>query len=158
MKNQLNEKFKFLTNTFPLNFKFVKKKIVKKILIMETCVLIPQEFSLVVATVVGSKKLMDPMVSVWSTAIIPQGTLCYPFQGTVRTDKLEVYSYVDDDDVSTKTKIFFHRLTNSHRDFTIVIIIILITIINVLWSWSSLVVEFRIIVVDAYFFGVFSFP
>lgn len=79
---------------------------------METCVLIPQEFSLVVATVVGSKKLMDPMVSVWSTAVIPQGTLCYPFQGTVRTDKLEVYSYVDDDDVSrNKDNISLELLT-----------------------------------------------
>lgn len=70
---------------------------------METCVLIPQEFSLVVASVVGSKK-HDPVVSVWSTARIPQGTRCYPFQGTVRIDKLEVYSYIDEDDVST----FFH--------------------------------------------------
>lgn len=67
---------------------------------METCVLIPQEFSLVVASVVGSKKI-DPVVSVWSTARIPQGTRCFPFQGTVRIDKLEVYSYVDEEDVST---------------------------------------------------------
>lgn len=67
---------------------------------METCVLIPQEFALVVTSVVGGKKARDPMVSVWSTSKIQQGTLCYPFQGTVRIDKLDVYSYVDDDDVS----------------------------------------------------------
>lgn len=40
-------------------------------------------------------------VNVWTNARIPQGTLIYPFQGTIRLDKLEVYSYLEDNDVST---------------------------------------------------------
>lgn len=67
---------------------------------METCVLIPQEFALVV-TSTGARNSAEPFVSVWSTTRIPQGALCYPFQGTVRIDKLDVYSYIEQDDVST---------------------------------------------------------
>lgn len=67
---------------------------------METCVLIPQEFALVV-TATGARNSAEPFVSVWSTTRIPQGALCYPFQGTVRIDKLDVYSYIEQDDVST---------------------------------------------------------
>lgn len=81
---------------------------------METCVLIPQEFSLVLTTesapVVtasspavdrNANKLPEMRVNVWTNARIPQGTLIYPFQGTIRLDKLEVYSCLDDNDVST---------------------------------------------------------
>uniref|UniRef100_A0A1B0GPC9 Uncharacterized protein n=2 Tax=Phlebotomus papatasi TaxID=29031 RepID=A0A1B0GPC9_PHLPP len=64
---------------------------------METCVLIPQELALAVTTA-GARHSNEPIVSVWSITRIPQGSLCYPFQGTIRTDKLEVYSYVSDDD------------------------------------------------------------
>lgn len=39
-------------------------------------------------------------MSVWSNTNIAQGTLCYPFQGTIRIDKLEVYGQLEDDDVS----------------------------------------------------------
>lgn len=66
---------------------------------METCVLIPQEFALVV-TDSGAKSSAEPLVSVWTTNRIPQGFLCYPFQGTIRIDNLDVYSYIDEDDVS----------------------------------------------------------
>ncbi|CAG9826804.1 unnamed protein product [Diabrotica balteata] len=67
---------------------------------METCVLIPQEFSLCVrSSGLGSRR--EPEVSVWSNTEISQGTVCYPFQGTIRIDKLEVYGQLDDDDVST---------------------------------------------------------
>lgn len=66
---------------------------------METCVLIPQEFSLVV-TAAGARNSGEQVVSVWSTTRIKQGTLYHPFQGTVRIDKLNIYSYINDDDVS----------------------------------------------------------
>lgn len=65
---------------------------------MDHLVLIPQEFNLVVT----SEKLPQDNVSVWSNQRISQGTLFYPFQGTVRIDKLNVFSKVSDDDVSTK--------------------------------------------------------
>jgi hypothetical protein len=81
---------------------------------METCVLIPQEFSLVLtagpaptvpaappAVDRNANKLPEMRVNVWTNARIPQGTLIYPFQGTIRLDKLEVYSYLDDNDVSS---------------------------------------------------------
>ncbi|XP_053696484.1 zinc finger protein 177-like [Sabethes cyaneus] len=65
---------------------------------METCVLIPQEFALAV-TGVGARNSRDQTATVWSNSAISQGTLCYPFQGTVRIDNLDVYSYVDEDDI-----------------------------------------------------------
>lgn len=67
---------------------------------METQVLIPQEFSLVL-TAPGGMKSREQVASVFSSARIPQGTVIYPFQGTVRTDKLEIFSYLDEHDVST---------------------------------------------------------
>lgn len=74
---------------------------------METCVLIPQEFSLCVRGAgVGSRRTGEPEVSVWSNSLITQGTVWYPFQGTIRLDKLEVYGQLEDDDVSC---IFFFK-------------------------------------------------
>ncbi|KAL9708290.1 hypothetical protein quinque_011808 [Culex quinquefasciatus] len=64
---------------------------------METCVLIPQEFALAV-TGVGARNSREQTATVWSNTAIPQGTVCYPFQGTVRIDNLDLYSYVDEDD------------------------------------------------------------
>lgn len=72
---------------------------------MDTCVLIPQEFALVV-TQTSAKNTTEPAVSVWTTTRIPQGHIFYPFQGTVRFDKLDVYSYIKDDNVS-KIHYFF---------------------------------------------------
>lgn len=66
---------------------------------METCVLIPQELSLVVTTA-GARSSGEQTVTAWSTTRIKQGALYYPFQGTVRIDKLNVYSYINEDDVS----------------------------------------------------------
>ncbi|XP_075225480.1 uncharacterized protein LOC142326720 [Lycorma delicatula] len=68
---------------------------------METCVLIPQEFSLVLTAADArvNKKIPEMNVHVWTNARIPQGTLIYPFQGTIRLDKLEVYSYLEDNDI-----------------------------------------------------------
>lgn len=90
---------------------------------METCVLIPQEFSLVLSSPPGSPRddRLDALdgvylknhnnndvlkghrepVTVWTNARIPQGTVVYPFQGTVRLDTLAVYSQLHDADVST---------------------------------------------------------
>lgn len=67
---------------------------------METCVLIPTEFSLVLTTSPTSKKPYNG-ASVWSNQRIPRGTRFLPFQGTVRLDKLDIYSNLEDTDVST---------------------------------------------------------
>jgi len=67
---------------------------------METQVLIPQDFSLVL-TAPGGRASREQVASVFTTARIPQATVFHPFQGTVRTDKLEIYSYLDEHDVST---------------------------------------------------------
>lgn len=72
---------------------------------METCVLIPQEFSLVV-TSLGARNSGEQVASVWTTNRIKQGAFYYPFQGTVRIDKLNIYSYIDEEDVSSRSLIF----------------------------------------------------
>ncbi|XP_037073399.1 uncharacterized protein LOC119094446 [Pollicipes pollicipes] len=67
---------------------------------METCVLLPQEFSLVLTPGRGGDaKSPESDVQVWSNARIPQGVRVYPFQGTVRLDKLEVYGYLSPTDI-----------------------------------------------------------
>lgn len=76
----------------------------RTIQIMETCVLIPQEFSLAV-TAAGARNSGEQMVSVWTTTRIKQGALYYPFQGTVRIDKLNMYSYISEEDVSNSISI-----------------------------------------------------
>lgn len=63
---------------------------------MDHLVLIPQDFNLVVT----SEKLPHDNVTVWSNQRIAQGTIYYPFQGTVRIDKLNVFATTNDDDVS----------------------------------------------------------
>lgn len=69
---------------------------------METCVLIPQEFSLCIRSpALGSRRSAEPEVSVWSNTSISQGAQCFPFQGTIRLDKLEIFGQLEDDDVST---------------------------------------------------------
>lgn len=84
---------------------------------METCVLIPREFSLVLTSDRSSCKGLfkndtDPLVadvriSVWSNVFIPSGTLIYPFQGSIRFDKIDLYSLLDDNDVSTNARAHF---------------------------------------------------
>jgi len=68
---------------------------------MDHLVLIPQDFNLVVT----SEKMPQDNVSVWSNQRIQQGTIYYPFQGTVRFDKLNVFATASEDDVSTKLKL-----------------------------------------------------
>lgn len=85
--------------------------------VMETCVLIPKEFSLVLASDQSSCKSLfkngsgtlvaDVRISVWSNVFIPSGTLIYPFQGSIRFDKIDLYSLLDDNDVSMNTRAFF---------------------------------------------------
>lgn len=81
---------------------------------METCVLIPQEFSLVV-TAAGARGSGEQTVSAWTTTRIKQGALYYPFQGTVRIDKLNIYSYISEDDVSTTNRRFNCPFKNSEQ-------------------------------------------
>ncbi|KAF7274542.1 hypothetical protein GWI33_012812 [Rhynchophorus ferrugineus] len=80
---------------------------------METCVLIPQEFSLCLRPQDKAAN-GDPEVSVWSNSSIAQGSLCYPFQGTIRIDKLDVYGTLDDEDVSTSIK--EHMILDQNSD------------------------------------------
>lgn len=73
---------------------------------METCVLIPKELSLQAVPVTGSqrsanKRRAEPEITVMTNVNVSRGTLIYPFQGTVRMDKLDVFSFLDDTDVST---------------------------------------------------------
>ncbi|XP_055920397.1 zinc finger protein 235-like [Eupeodes corollae] len=65
---------------------------------METCVLIPQEFSLALASTPAGI-LNEQQITVWTTMGIPQGTLFYPFQGTIRIDTLDTFKYLEDEDV-----------------------------------------------------------
>lgn len=66
--------------------------------IMETLVLIPQELSLALRP--GGARGREASVSVWTSTELQRGSPLYPFQGTIRIDKLHVYSYVADHDVS----------------------------------------------------------
>ncbi|XP_076334403.1 uncharacterized protein LOC143238231 [Tachypleus tridentatus] len=69
---------------------------------METCVLIPPELSLVLSTINSDKnanRLYEMGVRVWSNqSIFPKRTFS-PFQGTIRLDRLEVYSCLEDNDI-----------------------------------------------------------
>ncbi|CAD6241613.1 GSCOCG00009306001-RA-CDS, partial [Cotesia congregata] len=79
---------------------------------METCVLIPREFSLALATdhdrnscseifkTEARSFSADVRISVWSNVFIPSETLIYPFQGSIRFDKIDLYSLLDDNDVN----------------------------------------------------------
>lgn len=75
---------------------------------METCVLIPKELSLQAVLPVANvmqrsnkRHNAEPEITVMTNVNVPRGTLIYPFQGTVRMDKLDVFSFLDDTDVST---------------------------------------------------------
>lgn len=73
---------------------------------METCVLIPKELSLQAVPVANVQRSnnnrhhAEPEITVMTNVNVPRGTLIYPFQGTVRMDKLDVFSFLDDTDVS----------------------------------------------------------
>lgn len=97
------------------------------IVTMETCVLIPAEFSLMlrprdsflhlVNGLKSVKSRQNPAekkteteagVCVYSNQLIRKGACFLPFQGTIRLDRLEVYSLLNDDDVSTSATYFNH--------------------------------------------------
>jgi hypothetical protein len=91
---------------------------------METRVLIPKEFSLALTSQQQSNYnqisyknktrsfLADIRISVWSNVCIPAGTLIYPFQGSIRFDKIDLYSLLDDNDVSKIVKFEFQIFMN----------------------------------------------
>ncbi|KAH9383131.1 hypothetical protein HPB48_023866 [Haemaphysalis longicornis] len=81
---------------------------------METCVLMPPEFSLVLGTAEDSTKHdsdldeddstsrthpHDMKVRLWANQTIPVGKVFSPAEGSVRLDRLEVYGVLDDNDV-----------------------------------------------------------
>ena len=80
---------------------------------METAVLIPKELSLALTSVQqlnynksnsyrrDSRFRSNVWISVWSNVFIPSGTLIYPFEGSIRFDNIDLYSLLDDNDVST---------------------------------------------------------
>lgn len=71
---------------------------------METWVLIPQELSLAITPSSERTNERDRNkgnVTVFSNVRVSQGTFFYPFQGTVRLDKIDVNSqHLDETDVS----------------------------------------------------------
>ncbi|KAM7314517.1 hypothetical protein ISCGN_004301 [Ixodes scapularis] len=80
---------------------------------METCVLLPSEFSLVLSAEenqphdsdldeeesVSRGHPYDMKVRLWANQAIPAGRVFSPADGSVRLDRLEVYSLLDDNDV-----------------------------------------------------------
>ncbi|XP_043510441.1 zinc finger protein 189-like isoform X2 [Frieseomelitta varia] len=96
---------------------------------METCVLIPKEFSLALANDRSNYKglfkndsgslVTDVRISVWSNVLIPAGTLIYPFQGSIRFDKIDLYSLLDDNDIRREygcyDEVFFSNYSLNKR-------------------------------------------
>ncbi|XP_043863870.1 zinc finger protein 684 isoform X2 [Drosophila mojavensis] len=64
---------------------------------MESCVLIPKELSLTGISLPNKKK--EFVLTVCATANIKKGTLFCPFQGTIRTDKIENLKRPDENDL-----------------------------------------------------------
>jgi len=64
---------------------------------MESCVLIPKEFGLA-QTLLSAKS--ECLLTVCATVNIKKGSLFYPFQGTIRTDKIDNLKYPNENDVS----------------------------------------------------------
>lgn len=65
---------------------------------MESCVLIPKELSLTRISLPNKKN--ESVLTVCATTNIKKGTIIYPFQGTIRTDKIENLKHPDENDVS----------------------------------------------------------
>ena len=73
---------------------------------METHVLIPPEFKLKVrpssqCSSPAVAKLLEQQVTVVSNVELPKGVQIHPAQGTVRCGKLDIYSTLPENDVST---------------------------------------------------------
>lgn len=68
---------------------------------MDTCVLMPEEFSLVLTLHPNPRNIMEMSVALWTNRCVEAGTFFHADQGTIRLDKLEIYSELQKDDVST---------------------------------------------------------
>ena len=69
---------------------------------MDTCVLIPDEFSLVLTLQPNTDNNLEMHVAVWSNSLLEPGTRFRPDEGKVRLDKLDVGAELEENDVSTK--------------------------------------------------------
>lgn len=69
---------------------------------MDTYILIPDEFGLVLTLHPNPCNILEMSVAIWSNDFVPQGTFFYPDLGKLRVEKLEVYSKLPADDVRHK--------------------------------------------------------
>ncbi|KAL3880226.1 hypothetical protein ACJMK2_032475 [Sinanodonta woodiana] len=69
---------------------------------MYTCILMPEEFSLVLTLHPNPKNIMEMNVALWSNVRLLPGSLFYPDKGRIRLDNLEVYSHLKYDDIRNK--------------------------------------------------------
>lgn len=70
---------------------------------MDTCVLIPKEFGLTRTSTLSTTANSECNLTVCATTNIKKGSLFYPFQGTIRTDKIENLKTPNENDVSMIT-------------------------------------------------------
>lgn len=75
---------------------------------MDTYILIPDEFGLVLTLHPNPCNILEMSVAIWSNDFVPQGTFFYPDLGKLRVEKLEVYSKLPADDVSNLYKNFLN--------------------------------------------------
>ncbi|KAL4229844.1 hypothetical protein ACF0H5_010236 [Mactra antiquata] len=66
---------------------------------MDTWVLIPEEFSLVLTLHPNPKNILEMKVALWCNQTLSAGTRFYSDQGEMKLDKLEVYTKLSTDDV-----------------------------------------------------------
>lgn len=68
---------------------------------MDTCVLIPDELALVLTLHPNPDRVLQMHVALWSNTTLAPGRRFRPNEGRVRLDKLEIFSQLEKDDVST---------------------------------------------------------
>ena len=74
---------------------------------MDSCVLIPEQFSLVLTLHPNPKNILEMSVAVWSNTFISTGTIFRPDEGVFKLDKIEVFSKLPTNDVSKKNFYYF---------------------------------------------------
>ena len=67
---------------------------------MYACVLIPRSLSLVLTLHPDPANVLEMATAVWANRPLLQGHVFFPDEGELRLDKLEVFSALDDNDVS----------------------------------------------------------
>lgn len=77
---------------------------------MDSCVLIPEEFSLVLTLHPNPKNILEMSVAVWSNTFIPAGTIFRPDEGVFKLDKIEVFSKLPATDVSLTLVLYIRHL------------------------------------------------